>query len=311
MLSLSLAAAIVLDLILGDPQWRFHPVRIIGRLAQRLEPICRELPLSQPSQGGVFLFLVLLSSLFPAWFFINLLDLIHLGWLAEAVVIYFCLGGKSLAQEVSQVLKLLRGHDSDGARERLKNLVSRNVDHMDEDYLTRSALETLAENFSDALVATLLYAALGGGLLAWFHRVVNTLDAMVGYKDDRYYRFGTASAKLDDILNILPSRLSALIVAASGHILGKDFLSTWTAAKEDAPKDESPNSGWPMSAFAHALGVTLGGPTLYGDQWVQCPTMGSGPLPTVDHLQGALSLYWVSYMLSAIGALVIGGLMSL
>ncbi|MCX7829055.1 MAG: adenosylcobinamide-phosphate synthase CbiB [Thermanaerothrix sp.] len=311
MLSLSLAIAISLDLILGDPQWNFHPVRLVGRMAQRLEPMCRALPLSQPSQGGVFLFLVLAASLLPPWLFLKVLGLLHLEWLGGAIVIYFCLGGKSLAHEVSQVLKSLKDRDMDGAREKLKPLVSRRVDHMDEDYITRSALETLAENFSDALVGTLFYAALGGPLLAWAHRVVNTLDAMVGYKDERYNHFGAASAKLDDILNILPSRLSALILAASGHMMGKDFMDTWEAVKEDAPKDESPNSGWPMSAFAHVLGITLGGATLYGDQWVQCPTMGSGPKPTVEHLQGALSLYWVSYMLSALGALVLGGLMSL
>lgn len=311
MLSLSLALALALDLAFGDPNWRFHPVRLLGHLAQRLEPVCRSLPVTPTSQGGAFLFLVILLSSTPIWLALKVLEILHLGWLGDGVVIYFCLGGKSLAQEVSGVLSLLKAGQLDDARDRLRMLVSRRVDNMGEDYLTRSALETLAENFCDALVATLFYASLGGPILAWIHRAVNTMDAMVGYRDERYAQFGSASARLDDILNLLPSRASALVVAIAGHLLGKGFKSTWNAIVEDAPKDESPNSGWPVSAFANVLGVTLGGPTMYDDQWVQCPMMGSGPNPTTDHLQGALSLYWVGYMISALMSLALGGLMSL
>ncbi|ACZ18791.1 cobalamin biosynthesis protein CobD [Thermanaerovibrio acidaminovorans DSM 6589] len=311
MLPLTLALAVAMDLAVGDPQWRFHPVRLVGMLAERVESACRSLPVNPKVQGGIFLAVTLLAAVLPLMVFLEILQVLRLGWLGGAITIYFCLGGKSLATEVTRVLSHLRSRDLDGAAEGLKFIVSRDVEGMDQGYLVRSAIETLAENFSDAVTSTLLYGALGGPVLAWIHRVVNTLDAMVGYRDERYSDFGSASARLDDLLNFLPSRMSALVVAAAGQIMGGNFKDAWEGAKEDAPKDESPNSGWPISAFAHALGVTLGGQTSYSGQWSLNPIMGKGPSPEVEHLERAISIYWVSYMISALVSLGIGGLMSL
>ena len=234
-----------------------------------------------------------------------------LGWLVSGGMLYFALGGTSLAREVGTVGDRLRCGDLEGAKERLGFLVSRDVDPMTEEDASAAALETLSENFGDAACATLLYAALGGPALAWLHRTVNTLDAMVGYRNPKYAEFGRATARLDDLLNLLPARAAALALAAASPLTGGTFLPVWEGTRRDAPQDESPNSGWPMAALAHALGVTLGGRTRYFGQWEENPLLGSGPRPGPQDVQRGLALYWGAYAGAAFAALGLGALMSL
>ena len=311
MLVPTLVTALVLDFLLGDPQWKGHPVRLVGLLAERLEPFCRNLPVAASSQGGVFLFLVLLGTLAPVALILEAASELPLGWLVSGGMLYFALGGTSLAREVGTVGDRLRCGDLEGAKERLGFLVSRDVDPMTEEDASAAALETLSENFGDAACATLLYAALGGPALAWLHRTVNTLDAMVGYRNPKYAEFGRATARLDDLLNLLPARAAALALAAASPLTGGTFLPVWEGTRRDAPQDESPNSGWPMAALAHALGVTLGGRTRYFGQWEENPLLGSGPRPGPQDVQRGLALYWGAYAGAAFAALGLGALMSL
>lgn len=311
MLVPTLVTALVLDFLLGDPQWKGHPVRLVGLLAERLEPFCRNLPVAASSQGGVFLFLVLLGTLAPVALILEAASELPLGWLVSGGVLYFALGGTSLAREVGTVGDRLRCGDLEGAKERLGFLVSRDVDPMTEEDASAAALETLSENFGDAACATLLYAALGGPALSWLHRTVNTLDAMVGYRNPKYAEFGRATARLDDLLNLLPARAAALALAAASPLTGGTFLPVWEGTRRDAPQDESPNSGWPMAALAHALGVTLGGRTRYFGQWEENPLLGSGPRPGPQDVQRGLALYWGAYAGAAFAALGLGALMSL
>jgi adenosylcobinamide-phosphate synthase len=297
---LSIAVALALDFTFGDPSKNWHPVKILGRQIELVEKYCRTLPVHPRIQGGVFLALNMFMFMIPVAalaFVFSFLGL--LGAIANGALIYFAIGGTCLAREVSHVeTALLRGDVSEG-RERLRMLVSRDVDSMDVTAIVSSAIETLSENFSDSAVSTLLYAALGGPALAWAHRISNTLDAMAGYKTEAYIDFGYASAKLDDILNFIPSRLSALIVTMASKSAGGGAAETLRCALDYGSSLESPNSGYPIAAFAGALGVKLCGPTSYFGKIKDKPYIGDGLRPNASDLGRAMALYWNSYGLAS------------
>jgi adenosylcobinamide-phosphate synthase len=288
--------ALVLDFTLGDPAWRQHPVRVLGYLISYLEPRCREIPAHPRVQGCLFLALNMAVFIVPICFI--LLVASNLGALGHAIfgtTLYFALGGTCLARDVYGVADSLGREGLASGREKLRMLVSRDVDGMDETAVSSSAIETLSENFSDSAVATLIYAALGGPVLAWIHRISNTLDAMVGYKTDEYIEFGWASARLDDILNYIPSRVSVVIVAlASG-----DAIITLECARSHGRALSSPNSGYPIAAFAGALGLRLCGPASYFGVLHDKPFIGDGNRPLSHDISRALMLYWNSYAIAA------------
>lgn len=305
----ALLLAVGLDLVLGDPQWGGHPVRWVGRLAAALEPPCRRMSRLTPEvQGMVFLGGVLLGTLLPVGVLSLLLAFLPGGWIGHALLFYFALGGTALAREVRAVSRALGSGNLAEARRRLALLVSRDVATLDVRGISRGALETLAENFGDALCGTLFYGILGGPVLAWLHRATNTLDAMVGYKTPRYAAFGKASARFNDLLNLLPSRLGALGVAVASKASGGSFRNPLVTAWRDAPAWESPNEGWPMGAFAGALGISLGGPRAYGGVVAQKPFLGRGPAPEPEDLDRGLELYWRAFFVATLGALALGGL---
>jgi adenosylcobinamide-phosphate synthase len=188
-------------------------------------------------------------------------------------------------------------------------LVSRDVDGMSEEDISSSAIETLAENFSDSACATLFYAAIGGAFLAWIHRVANTLDAMVGYKTDEYIEFGFASARFDDAVNFLPSRVSSGIIALVSPAVGGSVNDTLGLIRSDGGALESPNSGYPIAAFAGALRVKLCGPTSYFGVLKGKPYIGTGKRPGVADITNSLNLYWLSYAFAAMAAVALRGVM--
>jgi adenosylcobinamide-phosphate synthase len=303
----AIVIALLLDFVLGDPAWIWHPVRLLGHVIGVAEIVCRRLPISARAQGGIFLllniavFIIPLSLLFVVTSFSKpLLTAI------EGAAIYFALGGTCLAREVGGVARALFQHGPGEARARLRMLVSRDVDGMGEEEIASSAIETLAENFSDSACATLFYAALGGPILAWIHRVANTLDAMVGYKTEEYVDFGWASAKFDDIVNFLPARISALFIALVAPLVGGSVRSVLERAGKDGGALASPNSGYPIAAFADALGVKLCGPTSYLGELKDKPFIGEGPRPDVMDLMNALSIYWNAYALAGLFSIVLG-----
>jgi adenosylcobinamide-phosphate synthase len=184
-------------------------------------------------------------------------------------------------------------------------LVSRDVDAMDETAVSSSAIETLSENFSVSAAATLIYAALGGPLLAWIHRIANTLDAMVGYKTEEYAEFGWASAILDDILNYIPARVSVVIVALASGMVRGDAIATLECARLHGRALSSPNSGYPIAAFAGALGLKLCGPASYFGVLYDKPFIGDGNRPLPRDISRALTLYWNSYAIAAAASLLV------
>jgi len=305
----ALLFALVLDFLAGDPQFSAHPVRLLGTFAARAEEVCRLLPFPERVQGGFFVGLVLAATLLPVSLLTFLFWDAPMGFLVEGLLIWGALGGTSLAREVAAVAAPLAAGDLEASRLRLKMLVSRDVEGMEAEKIASSALETLSENLSDAAVATLLYAALAGPLGAWIHRTLNTLDAMVGYKTPTYREFGWAAARFDDLLNLLPSRCAALLVAVASPGVGGSFSRTLHTARTFAPLLSSPNSGWPMAAFAGALGISLGGPTPYFGQWVDKPFLGEGPPPNRTDLERGFALYWNAYACAALSALFLAVLL--
>lgn len=297
----AIAIALALDFTFGDVDSEWHPVSILGRLIVFLESHCRLLPVSSKTQGYVFLALNILLFIVP----IAVISFVgsFLGYakvFVNGFLIYFALGGTCLARRVGEVILSLDRGAMGESKEKLRMLVSRDVDAMGETEIASSAIETLSENFSDSAVATLLYAALGGPVLAWIHRISNTLDAMVGYKTEKYMDFGYASAKFDDILNFIPSRVSAFIIALASKSADGDFTETLRCALAYGRTLPSPNSGYPIAAFAGALGVKLCGPTKYFGEVKDKPYVGEGPRPHISDLVRSMTLYWTSYALASV-----------
>lgn len=311
-LALTLALAISLDLIFGDPRSRWHPVCLVGHLATFAEKqLRRRSDLAETTRGGLFLAIVLFGSLLPVALLTLFARVFPGGWILDALLFYFALGGSTLGREARHVALSLSRNKLPEARQALSMLVSRDTGDMDEIHIAGSTLETVAENFSDAFVATLLYGVLGGPLLAWAHRVANTLDAMVGYKTPRYLHFGRASARFDDAMNYLPARLSALVLALAAPAAGGHTKKALQIARQDGRLLESPNAGWPIAACAGALDVRLGGPARYFGRVEEKPFLGNGRFPTARDLERGLCLYWCAYALSTalalLGALLLWG----
>lgn len=299
--------ALLLDFSLGDPVLRWHPVRVLGHAAEALEIFCRRLGGSARLRGVFFLLLNIGLFLFSLSFILLIASFsAPLSALLEGVMIYFALGGTCLAREVSNVAAAFRGEGADGSRARLGMLVSRDVEGMGEEEIASSAIETLAENFSDSACATLFYAAIGGAPLAWLHRVTNTLDAMVGYKTGDYAEFGWASARLDDVLNYLPARISAIITALAAPTVQGGLNETLERARLQGCALSSPNAGYPIAAFAGALDVKLCGPTRYFGEMKEKPFIGTGPRPVIADVMRALCLYWNAYAIAAAAAVAFG-----
>jgi adenosylcobinamide-phosphate synthase len=276
------------DLLLADPR-RGHPVALFGRGAAALE----RLSYSDTRRAGVLHAGVLLGAL-GALGVAGERSAARRGrtWtaLATAAATFATLGGTSLTRTGGQMSTLLSSGDVQGARRLLPSLCGRDPAALDTDGLTRAALESVAENTSDAQVAPLLWAAVGGVPAALVYRGANTLDAMIGYRSARYVRFGWAAARFDDAANFVAARVTAVLVAVCAPIVGGSPAGALRAWRCDAARHPSPNAGVVEAAFAGALGVRLGGPTQYAHQLEIRPTLGDGGIPAISDLARAVRL---------------------
>ncbi len=271
--------AFFFDLLLGDPRWFPHPVVLIGRGISLGEEILRRLVESKTAEllAGATLAVVIPVSAFVAVdFIIRLTSNLHqwAGWFAAVFFGYTTIAAKSLYQEPLKVASMLDAKNLDGARKELSCLVGRDTGNLDEKEITRALVETVAENTSDGVIAPLFYLAIGGPPLAMAYKAINTLDSMVGYKNEKYLYFGRASARLDDIVNYLPARLSALLLIMAAFILRKDWEKALKITLRDRKNHQSPNSGHPEAAVAGALGRRLGGLSYYGGVLSNKPFIG-------------------------------------
>ena len=266
----AILAGYLLDLCLGDPHSMPHPVRAIGNLIVWLEKYLRPAGKKHATERGerragvLFVCLVLLVTGSVAG---GILWISHLGgsWIqtvVEAVMTYYLLAARSLRDESMAVCRKLEAGETERARYAVSMIVGRDTKPLSEAGIARAAVETVAENASDGVIAPLFYLAIGGPLLGWLYKAVNTMDSMVGYKNDRYLHFGRAAAKLDDLVNLIPSRLAALLLIVSAYLLRYDGKNAYRIWRRDRRNHKSPNSAQTESACAGALGLRLA-----GDAW--------------------------------------------
>ena len=275
----------LLDLWLADPGWMPHPVVLMGKCITRLEEVLRRrlpaTPKGERAAGCVLAVLLPVGTLVLTGAICLLAGRIH-PLLGLAVQTFWCwqaLAVKGLAEESKNVYRQLAAEDLPGARRAVARIVGRDTQALTEEGVTKAAVETVAENFSDGVVAPLFYMMIGGAPLALCYKAVNTMDSMIGYKNQRYLQFGRAAAKLDDAANYLPSRLAAVFWIAAAGLTGQDAPNAWRIWRRDRRNHASPNSAQTESACAGALGVQLAGPAYYFGEYYNKPTIGDAKRP--------------------------------
>ena len=300
-----------LDLILGDPHWLYHPVRLIGLGISGGEKLLRKIfpktPKGELAAGAVLAVCIPALSFAVPFLLLWLAGLIH-PWLRIALGAIFCyqiLATKSLRDESMRVSKELDKGDLQGARKYLSWIVGRDTERLEEPGIVKAAVETVAENASDGVIAPLFYMMIGGPALGFLYKGVNTLDSMVGYKNDKYLYFGRVSAKVDDVFNFIPAILSAwLMIAASAILPGFDAKNAARIYKRDHKNHASPNSAQTESVCAGALRVQLAGDAYYFGKLVKKPTIGDDlrPIERADVRRANRLMY-----MTAVLALVVFG----
>ena len=304
-----LAAAFILDLIVGDPHRLPHPVRWMGSAIAACEPQFRKISANLVISGTLYATFLIFSTWLLTLAAIETLGRINpfIGSTFETVLIFFCLSSRSLELAAMTIHDFLVQNKIDRARREVDLIVGRDVDHYDAEGIARATVETVAENLVDGFIAPLFFAAIGGAPLAMAYKMGNTLDSMVGYKNETYIQFGKASAKIDDALNYIPARISVPVIALAGWILtGGGARSLKTAIREGA-HHSSPNAGYAEAAFAGALAVKLNGPNYYHGKLVDKPYIGvqfGRTLP--GHIKKACDLMLLSSFLWLIFLLGVG-----
>ncbi|TQR21128.1 adenosylcobinamide-phosphate synthase CbiB [Psychrobacillus vulpis] len=310
---IAIAIGLVLDRIIGDPPNWPHPVRFIGSLISKLT-IWLNKGSARKAKGFLLVFIVIGITFSVTLAILISAYSIHMwvGIAVESIVIASGLAQKSLKEAAMDVYKPLMANDFSAAREKLSWIVGRDTEQLDEKEITRGVVETVSENISDGITAPLFYAFVFAGAPGlWVYKAINTLDSMVGYKNEKYEDFGYASAKLDDIVNYIPSRLTGYIIMLWGKKesslpFNKRIKGWWL----DAKKHPSPNSGYLEAATAYQLGIQLGGINTYKGIVSNRALMGIGEVPltpnhilsAISHLNTAVFLFWLWMM-------VIGGIL--
>lgn len=312
----AILAGYLLDLCLGDPHSMPHPVRAIGNLIVWLEKYLRPAGKKHATERGerragvLFVCLVLLvtGSVAGAILWISRLGGIWIQTVVEAVMTYYLLAARSLRDESMAVCRKLEAGEIEEARYAVSMIVGRDTKPLSEAGIARAAVETVAENASDGVIAPLFYLAIGGPLLGWLYKAVNTMDSMVGYKNDRYLHFGRAAAKLDDLVNLIPSRLAALLLIVSAYLLRYDGKNAYRIWRRDRRNHKSPNSAQTESACAGALGLRLAGDAWYFGKLVPKPYIGDEihPIEPQDIRRVSRLMYGAAGIMGII-ALVVRG----
>ncbi len=280
MTALAAAAGGLVDQMLGEPPLRWHPVARYGATMQRIENgmyadrRANGIAFAAVGTGlGITVGLLMRRAFGPT--------------LATVVATTVSAAGKMLDHEATAMGVLLHSGDLPAARQRIRSLVGRNTDDLDANEISRAVVESVAENCVDAVTSSLVWATIGGATGVLAHRAINTLDAMVGHHDERYERFGWASARLDDVVNYLPARITALATSVVRPARAHSILQT---IRRDAPRHPSPNGGVVEAAFAAALGVQFGGVNRYADEIEDRGTLGDGQAPTIATIAAAVRL---------------------
>ncbi len=312
----SLLLSLALDAVIGDPEAisrrQLHPVQLIGRViawADARFNLDSDTPGRRRNQGAWTTFGLVAGALVLGWALQAILLALPLGWLWLALLMSSLVAQRSLYDHVAAVASGLEIGGLGGGRLAVARIVGRDPEALDQAGVSRAAIESLAENFSDGVVAPVFWAALLGlpGLLAY--KAINTADSMIGHKTPRHQQFGWAAARLDDLVNFIPARLSGLLACLGALFLpGADAPAGFRAMRRDARYHRSPNAGWPEAAFAGALGLAIAGPRSYHGRRVEEPFMGQGGRPhaAAPDIRNALRLYIRACLAQAalLGALI-------
>lgn len=304
-------AGFLLDLILGDPYCLPHPIRWIGSLIAKLEKSLLDINQKRDEkkelQRGRFLvFIVLGITVLVSTLLLVGSYLIHpyIGIVVETIMTYQILATKCLKVESMKVYKCLKSEGLEASRRAVSMIVGRDTSVLDEEGVAKAAIETVAENTSDGVIAPMLYTALGGPIVGFFYKAINTMDSMVGYKNEKYLHFGRTAAKLDDVVNYIPARISAYLMILASFIAGKAFdgKRAYQIYKRDNRKHASPNSAQTESVCAGALGIQLAGDASYFGKVMKKPYIGDAvrlvefeDIKRVNHLMYCTA--WISELI--------------
>ena len=310
--TIALAAGFVLDLLIGDPRWMYHPVCVIGNLIAALEKLIRGLlPKTKTGElvGGFIetLLVCLFSFGVPGvvlWFLY-----VHLSWLGLILEIFWCyqlLATRSLKDESMKVYDRLKNGTIQEARHAVSMIVGRDTEELSAEGVTKAAVETVAENASDGVIAPMIYMAIGGVPLMFLYKGINTMDSMLGYKNDKYLYFGRCSAKLDDLANYIPARISGWLMVLASYFAGLDQKQAAKIYRRDRRNHASPNSAQTEAAMAGALRVQLAGNAYYFGKLYEKPTIGD-PLRPIEpeDIPRANGLLYATAVLGVVICLVV------
>lgn len=301
---IALAVGYALDLLIGDPGWIPHPIVGIGRMIALAEKACRRLFPATPgwevAAGAAVVAVVLAVSGGVAFGVVHAAGLLH-PWLRVALEAWICcqlLAAKSLRAAAMHVHGFLAAGDVPGARLAVARIVGRDTTALDAAGVARATVETVAENSSDGVIAPMLFFAIGGAPLAVLYKAINTMDSMLGYKNDKYLYFGRVAARLDDVANFLPARLTALFMIPAAALARLDWKNAARILRRDGGNHTSPNAGRPEAACAGALGVRLGGASVYGGVTVDKPGIGDAfrGIEAGDISRACRLMYWTAFL---------------
>lgn len=300
-----------LDAMLGDPRWLPHPVRLMGRVIAWYDERARKIARSPSAEraAGIALAVGLPGMSYAVgWLLIDLGGQVHMAIERILIVVlaFTVIAARDLVDHALVVLHALRTDSLDLARTAVARIVGRDTEKLSESEVVRATVETIAESACDGVIAPLFYLTVGGPPLALAYKAINTLDSMIGHQDTKYRYFGWASARLDDLANWVPARLTALLLVLAAGIQARTMKQAWRILRRDRHKHPSPNSGQPEAAMAGALGVQLGGVNFYDGQACERPRLGEALVPLLpSHITGALGLMIRASLMAVILAAVI------
>lgn len=292
-----LPLAFLLDLLLGDPPFLPHPVRWMGQAILTLETPFRKIPMSLLTSGAVFSIVLVILTFILTALILKAAQAVHLVLesVVEILLIYYAISIRSLESSAMAVSAALNREDLPSAREKVSHIIGRDVQSLSAAGVAGGAVESVAENLVDGIISPLFYACIGGAPLAIAFKMINTLDSMIGYKNEKYEQFGKVAARLDDLANYIPARLSVPVISIAAQLLSGKGMSAFKTAVFEGANHSSPNAGYPEAAFAGALEVKLNGPYIYGGKLVDKPFIGIRfNRPKVFHIKKACDLMMLS-----------------
>jgi len=276
-LIIPLSIAFILDLLLGDPLWLPHPIRWMGFIIASGESRFRKMKIPLFYSGALLSLCCIIGTYIIVWLILALAMNYHMGlfFILEIIFLFYSLSIHSLNQAAIEIYHVLQSGNLDQARQKVSMIVGRDTENLDESGIARATIETVSENFVDGILSPIFYALIGGAPLAMAFKMISTLDSMIGYRNTHYIQFGKFAARIDDIANYIPARLSLVIISLSAEILFGTGKQTIKTALNEGHHHLSPNSGYPEASFSGAIGIKLNGPNYYNHVLVVKPFIGN------------------------------------